>query len=148
MKEIDSSQTFLPFLCIQLGYHPTVLAQCIVCVENGKPIAGVIYDHYNSVSVQAHIWVAEGAVPSREWYVAIFDYPFNRLEVRKIVGQVQQDNELAQKLDEHFGFVLEARVTDFSAHGDLLMYTMTRDQCLVLNSPLWRKVAEKIKRIA
>lgn len=148
MKIIDCSTMYLPFLCKQLGYFPTVLAQCITCTENGEPLAGVVYDAYNGVIIDAHIWIGSGHTPSREWYVAIFDYAFNRLKVKKVVGQVNETNNSALKLDRHFGFVEEARIKDYSDAGDLIFYTMTLEQCRVLNSPKWAKVVDLIARVA
>jgi gamma-glutamylcyclotransferase (GGCT)/AIG2-like uncharacterized protein YtfP len=148
MKTIDCTTLYLPFLCKALNYTPTVLAQCITCVDDGVPVAGVIYDCYNTVIIAAHIWIDTDRKPSRAWYAAIFDYPFNRLQVRKVVGQVASDNEDATKLDEHFGFVEEARVKDYSTDGDLIIYTMTKEQCRVLNSPSWTKVVDMVRRVA
>ena len=147
MRFVDCNTMYLPFLCKKLGYCPSAWAQCITCVdETGKPLAGVIYDAYNGVSVNAHIWM-EGR-PHKEWFVAIFDYPFNKLGVTKVVGQVGGNNKKAQLLDQHFGFVEEGRVRDYSEDGDLLMYTMTRDQCRVLNSPLWNQTVRLVEAVA
>lgn len=147
-KWIDCTGRFLPHICEELVYAPTKMVQSIVCVEDGEPIAGVIYDTYNTVSISAHIWVAPGKKPSREWFVAIFDYPFNRLKVSKIVGQIGQTNANALRLDKHLGFVEEARVRDFSPEGDLLIYTMTKDQCKILNSPKWSTVVDYVAKVA
>lgn len=144
---LSTSTTYLPFLCKALEFTPTALAQCIVCVdaETHYPVAGVIYDGFNGAMIHAHIWVDAERKPSREWFAAIFDYPFNRCGVRKIVGQVNSHNEEAKRLDEHFGFVLEAEIKDYYDTGaSLLVYTMTREQCRVLNSPAWRKVNQLI----
>lgn len=150
MMHISSSATYLPFLCKALEYTGSPLAQCIVCAdENNYPVAGVIFDGYNGAIIHAHIWVDAERTPLREWYSCIFDYPFNRIGVRKIIGQVNSNNIEAQKLDEHFGFVLEATVTDYYDDGaSLLVYTLTREQCRVLNSSAWRKVNEHIARLA
>lgn len=148
MKYIDCTTLYLPFLCRALGYCPTVMAQCITCVEDGKPLAGVIYDGYNERSIATHIWVDAESTPSREWYAAIFDYPFNRLGVEKLVGQVNSTNEDAIRLDEHFGFVEEGRIKNYSNDGDLILYTMTIDQCKILNSPRWAKVVDIVRRVA
>lgn len=147
MKLVDCSTLYLPFWCKNMGYLATPLAQCITCVdETGRPLAGVIFDDYNGCIVNAHISIIER--PSREWYVVIFDYCFNRLGVKKIVGQVTSSNEKAQRLDEHFGFTEEARIRDYSDDGDLIMYTMTKDQCRVLNNPSWDKVAKLVRSAA
>lgn len=148
MKRIDCSTLCLPLLCRMLNYCPSPVAQSITCLDDTRPGAGVIYDNYNSVSVCCHIWVAPGFRPSREWYGAIFDYPFNKLGVRKLVGQVAERNKSAAKLDEHFGFVKEAVIKDFSPDGDLIIYTMTRDQCRVLNAPMWSRTTQNLGRVA
>lgn len=146
---IDCTPMALQFMCQKLNFCPTVNAQTVVCCEagTGKPLAGVIYDAYNGAIVMAHIWVDSEHNPSREWFAAIFDYPFNRLGVHKIVGQVNSANSDAIKLDTHFGFELECKVKGFyEGGGDLLVYTMTRDQCRILNSPAWAKVIERVSR--
>lgn len=148
-KMIDCRTAYLPFLCKALDYSPGPFANCIVCVrEDGRPVAGVIYDGYNGATIMAHIWVDAESTPSREWYAAIFDYPFNRLKVHKIVGQVRSTNEEAMKLDHHFGFELEAVISKFYDTGaDLLVYTMTREQCRILNSPAWAKTVDLVSRV-
>lgn len=149
MKHIDCTTLYLPFLCKALGYHPTVLAQCITCIDDdGKPIAGVVYDGYNEVSISAHIWMDAERRPSREWFVAIFDYPFNRLCVQKLVGQVNSTNLEAIALDEHFGFTEEGRIKNYSHDGDLIIYTMVKAECIILNSPKWFKIVERVGRVA
>jgi RimJ/RimL family protein N-acetyltransferase len=148
MRSLDCTTLFLPLICRELGYIPTSAAQCIVCLDDGEPVAGAVYDNYTGKTIAAHIWIKSGGVPSRAWYGAIFDYPFNRLGVYKIIGQVKSVNLEAIRLDEHFGFVLEATVRGYYEDGDLLVYTMTKDQCRVLNSKRWFSVAEVVRRVA
>lgn len=144
MKQIDCSSLYLPILCKNVLYCPSTMAQCIVCVEDGTPIAGVVYDGYNGQVITAHIWVEK--TPSREWLAAIFDYPFNKLGVHKIIGEVNSSNNSAAKLDEHFGFRLEGVIKSyFEGDSDLMIYTMTKDQCRILNSPKWSKIAKIVE---
>jgi len=150
MTHISSNPMYLPFLGQMLEYVPSARAQCIMCVESeaGAPIAGVAYDGYNGQVIMAHIWIDKGRKPSKEWLAAIFDYPFNKLMVVKIVGQVRSSNAAALEIDKHFGFEHEARITDFYGNGDSLeVLTMTRSQCMILNSPLWAKVVDRVARI-
>ena len=142
---IDCTTMFIPTVARELGLAPTALAQCICCLQDGKPVAGVIYEGYNTYTISAHIWIKEGKRPDKEWYAAIFDYPFNQLGVNKILGQVASKNTKAVKMDEHFGFTLEATIKDFSPDGDLLMYTMTKDKCRILNSPRWERALSLVK---
>src|SRR5215510_16408316 len=141
MKTIDCSPMWIPYVCHEIGYTPGALSQCIVCREGPDVLAATVYDYYNGSIIQGHILVQ--GVPCREWWAAIFDYPFNVLKVRKLVGQVPSSHSKARTIDEHFGFVEEARVTDYYSNGDsLIIYTMTREQCVVLNDPKWRRYVE------
>src|SRR3546814_7326156 len=98
--------------------------------------------------IHAHIWVDAEKTPSREWYVAIFDYPFNQLMATKIIGQVSSANIEAQRLDTHFGFELEAKISNYYDDGSSLMvFTMDRSQCKILNSPKWAQVVKKVKGV-
>jgi len=145
MKMIHCSTMAIPLLSKALGVMPSNAAQAITCIENGDVIAGVIYDCYNGGSIQAHIWMDADHTPSKEWFAAIFDYPFNQLKVKKIIGQVRSNNLEAIALDEHFGFILEAIIEDYYEEGESLrVYSMRKEQCRVLNSPAWRKVIKLV----
>lgn len=148
MKYVDCTTLYLPYLAKLVDYSPTNAAQCITCIDESGPIAGVIYDGYNGHSIGAHIAIVEGRAPSRAWYGAIFDYPFNRLGVHKLLGQVAATNSRARALDEHLGFVLEGTIKDYFPDGDLLLYTMTKEQCHVLTSPRWGRTNEFIRSVA
>jgi RimJ/RimL family protein N-acetyltransferase len=147
MKHLSTNNVYIPFMCKALGFAVSAQAVCIMCIDDvGYPIAGVVYDGYNGAIIHAHIWVDAEKTPSRDWYAAIFDYPFNKLRVKKVVGQVSSVNEEAQKLDEHFGFELVTQIDEYYENGSSLMvYTMTREQCRILNSPSWAKVIERIR---
>jgi len=131
-------------MCQEIGLMPTPLAQCIMCLRDGIAIAGAIFEGYNTYTIQTHIWIKDGCITEKEWYAAIFDYPFNQLQVNKLIGQVSSKNEKACKLDEHFGFEVEAVIKDHSPDGDLLLYTLPRDKCRILNSPKWQRVLKVV----
>lgn len=65
------------------------------------------------------------------WYV--FYYPFVQLGVKKIIAPVESTNKVCSSFVEHIGFKLEATLKDAAPKGDLLVYTMTPDQCKWLN---------------
>lgn len=99
-------------------------------LRNGTPIASVLYDNWTGASICMHI-VAE---PGTRWlshqllYLA-FAYPFIQLRVNKILGLVGSGNTSAQRFDEHLGFVLEATLKNAHPDGDLLIYSMEKEQC-------------------
>lgn len=103
--------------------------QALGLVEDGQILAGVVYDQWNFRSIGAHIAVLPGTWPTRTFIRAGFAYPFLQLKAEKIIGFVGEGNLAARRLDEHLGFVLEATLKAAHPTGDLLVYSMTRDQC-------------------
>lgn len=105
-------------------------ARTIGLLDNGEPIAGVLYDQYNGASIGMHVAAEPGARwMTREFLRVCFAYPFEQLGVRKIIGLVGSGNTRARAFDEHLGFVLEATLKEAHPDGDLLVYSMTRSQC-------------------
>jgi RimJ/RimL family protein N-acetyltransferase len=97
--------------------------------RDGVLIAGVMFDHYNGRSVAMHVAGDGGHWMTREFARACFGYAFNQLRVGKVLGFVDSTNTAARRYDEHLGFVLEATITGAGKTGDLLIYSMTPQQC-------------------
>ena len=93
------------------------------------PIACCYYESCNGASVLGHLAGIGRKWMNREFLWYCFYYPFEQLKVNKILGLVESTNLDAQQLDEHLGFCLEATLKDAAPNGDLLIYSMTRDQC-------------------
>ncbi len=93
------------------------------------PIAGCLYESHNGRSIIGHLTGIGRKWMNREYLWYCFYYPFEQLGVDKILGIVESDNHEARKLDEHMGFILEATLKDAAPNGDLLIYSMTKDQC-------------------
>lgn len=96
------------------------------------PIAGCYYESCNGASVVGHLGGIGRKWMNREYLWFCYHYPFEVLKVNKIIGLVESTNLEARKLDEHMGFVLEATLENCAPNGDLLVYTMTKDQCRFL----------------
>jgi len=107
-------------------------ATAIGLVREGKIVAGVLYEDFTQASIHATIAIDTGAVLSKDFVFAIFDYPFNQLAVEKILVYVNTANAASMKLAEHFGFVEEARVKGVFLDGDQVIYSITKDQCHLL----------------
>ena len=102
--------------------------------QKGQLIAGVKFDSWNGASICMHVAAEPGAQwMTRAYLNACFDYPFNQLGVRKILGVVRSTNAAARRFDEHLGFELEATIAGATPGGDLLIYSMTRDRCRFLS---------------
>jgi RimJ/RimL family protein N-acetyltransferase len=98
--------------------------------SDGRLIAGILFDSWNGASVQMHV----AALPGANWVskallAVTFDYPFNQLGVKKILGLVGSGNSAAKRFDEHVGFELEATLNEAHPDGALLVYSMTREKC-------------------
>lgn len=103
--------------------------------ENGALIAGVVYESYHpQASVAMHV----AAEPGKQWATyknlkVWFDYPFNQLKVQKVIAPVKGSNLVARRFNERLGFTEETRIKDACGAGDdLIIYTMTKDQCRFL----------------
>lgn len=118
------------WVCARLGtfFNPKECT-AIGMEKDGTLIAGVMFDHFNGRSIAMHVAGTGGHWMTRDYARACFGYAFNQLKVGKIIGLVDSTNEQAIRYDQHLGFELEATVKDAAKHGDLLIFSMTRDQC-------------------
>jgi hypothetical protein len=66
---------------------------------------------------------------TKDFLKITFDYPFNKLKLKVIIGAVPGNNEKALKLDRHLGFVEIANIADAHKDGDLVLLTMRPEQC-------------------
>lgn len=132
MKRIvwDEPERVGRWVCDRVGgfFHPQ-LATAIGMERDGVLIAGVMFDNYNGRSISMHVAGEGGHWMTRDYARACFGYAFGQLGVGKIVGLVDSTNEQARRYDEHLGFRLEATVTGAGKTGDLLIYSMTPEQC-------------------
>ena len=98
--------------------------------KDGKFVAGVIYENWNRRSITCHIAISGRLTPRYLW--AIFDYPFRVCDVKKIIVPVDATNSKSVKLVEKMGFTEEARIKDGMASGDLILYTLAKNDCKYL----------------
>lgn len=110
-------------------YDPHTL--CIGLETNGKWAAVTAFNCFNGKSSQIHIAI-DGKL-TREYTLYVYQYAFDVMKVHKLIGLVSSSNEKALRFDKHSGYVEEARVKDGYPDGDIIILTMTRDQCKFLN---------------
>lgn len=97
---------------------------------DGELIAGVLFDSWNGASMYVHIAALPGRVwANREFLRICFAYAFQQVQCKKLIGMAGSKNFKARRFDEHIGFVLEATLKDAHPDGDLIIYTMTKEQC-------------------
>ncbi len=103
--------------------------------QDGKLIAGVVFEGYTGSSISMHVAALEGANwLSKEFLFRVFAYPFLQLECNRVTGLVRVDNPKAQKFDEHLGFVREGVMRKGATDGtDYIIYGMLKEECRWLN---------------
>lgn len=119
-----------PWICERTGGDWNGEGACIGLEKDGQIVAGVLYDHYNGRSAWAHI-ASNGSKNwlNKEFLRIIFDYPFNQLKLKKLIGVVDSNNAQALKFDKHLGFVEQTVIKDAGTTGDLCVLTMSKEQC-------------------
>lgn len=133
MKRIITGQDeiFGPWIAKQLGtdWFPGRGSVIGLWEDEIGPVAGCLYESCNGSSIIGHLAGIGRKWMNREYLWYCYYYPFEELKVNKIIGIVESTNLEAQRLDEHMGFTLEATLKEAAPNGDLLIYTMTKDQC-------------------
>ena len=114
-------------------------SQTIGWMRDGEVVAGVWYDDWNGISVVTHIAI-DGPITS-EYLATIYDYPFNQLQVEKIIAPVLEDNAESIKLVTKMGFEVEARLKNVHPSGDMLFFVMHKNKCKYLGNRYGKKLA-------
>lgn len=103
--------------------------QCVGLEKDGELVAGVLYDWFNGASIYMHVAASGKYWLTREFLRIVFDYPFNQLKCKTIIGLVAEDNRAARRFDEKIGFLLQSIIPQGHPSGGLFVYTMRKDQC-------------------
>lgn len=120
------------WLCSRTGGEYTGGGSYVGLEKDGSLVAVVGYEDYNGASVRMHVAGEGRRWMTRDYLWFCFYYPFEQMKVRKILGLVHSANADAIRLDKHLGFVHEATIADAVPDGDLLILTMTKEQCRFL----------------
>ena len=105
-------------------------SQSIGLKQNGEFVAGVIYENWNRRTITCHIAISGRLTP--RYLAVIFDYPFNMCKVKKIIVPVDATNSKSVTLVEKMGFTEEARIKDGMADGDMILFTLAKEDCKYL----------------
>jgi L-amino acid N-acyltransferase YncA len=109
-----------------------VLPQDAVClgqVIDNELRAVVVYCNFQGKSCQTHICSVGSNWMSKEFLWAMFDYPFEKMGLKVILGVISGNNEKSLKLSRKLGFKDVAKIPDAHDDGDLVILTMRPDEC-------------------
>jgi RimJ/RimL family protein N-acetyltransferase len=98
-------------------------------VLNNEIRAVVVYCGFYGKSCCIHVGSKGNHWATKSFLRAVFDYPFNKLKLKVIIGTVAGNNEKALKLDRHLGFKDVATIPDAHDEGDLVMLEMRPSFC-------------------
>jgi hypothetical protein len=117
------------------GWNPPMDSCIGVLRDADRPWGGVIYTGYTGKggSIEAHVAGDGVRWATRDLLWAAFDYPFQRLGCRVLLGRVNSSNLNAVKLDLKLGFKVATVIPNGYPNGDMLVLSMRRDECRFLD---------------
>jgi RimJ/RimL family protein N-acetyltransferase len=106
--------------------------------ETDRLLGGVLFTEYRGGSVAIHMAGFDPHWVNRAMIYLAFDYPFNQLKVKKLIGLVPESNVRARNANLKLGFRIEYLIDDVyngPVNGMYIM-SMLRDACKWLDMPM------------
>lgn len=127
---IGHDEAVIRFVARRVGCTWFHRAQAVGQLQDGKLIAGVVWDTWNGASMQIHA----AAEPGSNWLNPelireAFRYPFEMCGAKKLIALAAEANTKSCTLLSGLGFVREATLADAHPTGALIVHTMTPAQC-------------------
>lgn len=119
------------------GFDVSPKARALGVMRKDGLVAGVVYENYNGVHIEAAIAADGGRTwASRDTLGKLFSYPFVHLGCRAISVSVPSSNPKSLNLATKLGFEPEAMVK-YAAHdgSTLVVLKMFRETCRWLHNP-------------
>ena len=98
-------------------------------VLNGEIRAVVVYCGFYGKSCMIHVGSEGQHWATKDFLKEVFNYPFNTLKLKVIIGTVAGSNTKALRLDRHLGFKDVATIPDAHDEGDLVILEMRPEYC-------------------
>lgn len=111
------------------GFDPHVDKVISRITVAGKLMGGFIFTNYSKVAMQVH---CAGFMPrwlTPELLALVFDYPFNQLKVEQLIVTAPSTNAPNVKMYVRAGYTPITMIPRAVVGGDLLILSMTRDEC-------------------
>ena len=113
---------------------------CIANYDAGDCLTGgVLYTDFWGGSIMIHMAGFKPNWGSKALLWIAFDYPFNKLGVKKLFGLVPEWNWRSRNLTLHLGFEMEYLISDVfnmsSGVNGMHIFSMKREDCRWLNMP-------------
>lgn len=111
-------------------FTPSADAVALGVVAKGELVAGVVFERWNGVHVEASIAADNAIWASRNTLFRLFNYPFNQLGCEAISVLVPSSNLQSLNLATKLGFEPEA-IVRYAAHdgSSMVVLKMFKDNC-------------------
>lgn len=133
MKRVvtNCEDLFGPWICYELGTDWfNGRGRVIGLMEDGKgPVAAALFESHNGASILVHLAATGRNWMTRDFLWFVCYYPFMQLGVTKVIAPVESTNYRSVRFIEHFGFTLESTLKDAAPNGDLLLFTLRKEDC-------------------
>jgi RimJ/RimL family protein N-acetyltransferase len=112
------------------AFNPDV-DMVIASLRDDRLLGGLVYQAYTGVegSISVHMASFDPRWANRYFLWVGFHYPFEQLHCKKMFAQVPANNAKALSIDLKLGFKEEIRVPGVFPDADLIVLSMSRDQC-------------------
>ena len=106
--------------------------------DTDRLLGGVLFTEYRGGSVAIHMAGFDPHWVNRAMIYLAFDYPFNQLKVKKLIGLVPESNVRARNANLKLGFKIEHLIEDVynGPMNGMHIMSMLKDQCKWLDMPM------------
>lgn len=112
------------------GSFSSATGTAIGLERDGSLVAGVMYENWNKRSITAHMAIT-GQL-TRSFLGAIFRYAFEKCGVHKVILPISSGNAKSSKFAQKLGFTEEARIRDAAPDGDIVIFSLAKNECKYL----------------
>lgn len=101
--------------------------------QDGELLGGIVYQAYTGASIQMHIAGFSKHWITRDFLWLAFDYPFNQLGCKVVLGLIPESNQASLEISRKVGFKIVAKVEDVFPDGACIITSLAREDCRWLN---------------
>lgn len=130
------------------SFTPSPDATALGVISDGEIIAGVVFERWNGVHVEASIAADHPRWANRATLFRLFHYPFEQLGCEAISVMVPASNYQSLNLATKLGFEVEA-IVKFAAHDGsaLLVLKMFKDKCAWIRNGKRKQAADTARSV-
>ena len=134
----DNQERLCKWVSDKLGGETPPETRCIGQEIDGILKSVVCYNNFVGKSCNISIASEGSGFFNKDYLWAIFDYPFNKLNLKVIIATVAGNNEKSCNICRKLGFKEVALIADAHEQGDLVIFSMRANDCrwLQFDAPL------------